>query len=360
MGAGLVAVAVALSLAVQTAGMPAGGAPRRKDRNDRICVIEIYPDTDLERCVDPNVSVDEVGVLHSRCIESKSIKCKLTDGRCGPSVFNFGTQKGGTTSLSTFLHALRQHGAMSVKELHQYDSAETPISADLRHAGFERYMSAFPNCTDCFTSDNTPSYMYCGQALPMIRHDWDDSKFIALLREPVSRAISMYRMLLEKHGSDMVSFDRLVVDHMEDFDQNLSLYGGRLNLWEDCMRIDRKMDNLMAKGVYAEQIEAYLTYFPPRRLLVSDSGHFFNNVTAPCALKAVTQFIGAEVPSPEKLVFPHQNDRHAEVIYSDETVRNAKEFFREKNERLFDFLDYDFGWNDPEFDHRREARYEEV
>ena len=104
-----------------------------------------------------------------------------------------GTQKSGTTALS---HFLSQHPeiAMAPREGHVFDSPDysrdwTPEEIDSRYSRrFERASGE----TVC--GESTPNYLFLPDIPVELRRYNPDLKVIALLRDPVERALSHYTM----------------------------------------------------------------------------------------------------------------------------------------------------------------------
>ncbi len=168
-----------------------------------------------------------------------------------PGFLVIGAQKAGTTALYAYL---RWHPAItgpSWKEVSFFD----------RHwwRGEAWYRGQFPLRTaDRLVGEASPSYLFHPLAPERARSLVPDVKLIALLRNPVDRAYSQYQhevalgreplsfedALAEEEGRTRGEVERLVADPR-----------AFSRAWWD--------HTYAARGRYAEQLERWLTVFPP-------------------------------------------------------------------------------------------------
>jgi Sulfotransferase domain len=175
------------------------------------------------------------------------------------NLFVVGAQKAGTTALS---HFLAQHPAVCLaigKEAHYFDAPDFP-AATLRDTGHREYLeSSFGHWTgQSFLCDATPIYLYLPECLPRISEYNKDARIIVLLRDPVERAYSHYRMMRVR-GIESRGF-------------LMALLLEPLRLWH--ARRDRSFESAirsfsyLARGRYAEQLARVSAFFPPEQILV--------------------------------------------------------------------------------------------
>lgn len=116
-----------------------------------------------------------------------------------PNYICIGVQKGGTTSLKSYLNFHPQI-YMYQKEMHFFDRNLT--LGDLTYEDIETYERSFDTSKQ-IVGEKTPSYNYLRFAIDRIYNYNKNMKLIILLREPISRAYSQYNMCLQKNGSNL-------------------------------------------------------------------------------------------------------------------------------------------------------------
>jgi hypothetical protein len=179
-----------------------------------------------------------------------------------------GAQKGGTTSLNDYLAAHPAVLTAVVKEVQYF------------HRRYEKgpywYRSRFPLVPQGALvrrrtgvrpaiGETSPDYLYDPRA-PARVHAFDPGmKLIAVLRDPVERAFSHWRMEVRR-GTEELSFEDAV-------DREESELAGEL---DRLLRTEGYLDapfrmSYVARGRYAEQLERWLALFPREQLLVLTS-----------------------------------------------------------------------------------------
>ena len=186
-----------------------------------------------------------------------------------------GVQKGGTTTLHGWL---RQHPLLAMsrpKEVHFFDEdahfAAGAPPLDLYHANF-RHVTKPPAA---LRGKSTPSYCWWPGALERIQAYNPGMRLIMLLRCPLLRAWSHYRMTRER-GYET-----------EDFLTGLRLEPERLTSSDPW---DRRRFSYASRGFYAAQIHRARGLFPESQLLVLQSRDLQD---APAAtLERICDFLG--------------------------------------------------------------------
>lgn len=183
-----------------------------------------------------------------------------------------GVQKGGTTSLDQYL---RQHPGIrmaTIKEVHFFDSEEyfAPGKVD-----YDPYHRHFPEAgTGIICGEATPIYSYWADS---VRRIWEYNsaiKLIILLRDPVQRAWSHWKME-SRRGSESMPFSVAIRGESQRARQALPLQ-------------DRVI-SYVDRGFYSEQIRRLRRYFAPEQVLFLKSESFFQNPAG--ELKKVFQFL---------------------------------------------------------------------
>ena len=172
-----------------------------------------------------------------------------------------GTQKGGTTALA---HFLGQHPEICLpagKEAHFFDRPAYPDGADRAEIA-RHYRAKFPGALrGRIVGEATPIYMYL-PFVPSRVHRYNPAmKWILLLREPVARAVSHYRMSRER-GREWLP-------------PGLAFHVERWRLWRARRRLPTVMGrsslrhhSYVDRGFYSAQIERIREWFPPEQVLV--------------------------------------------------------------------------------------------
>ncbi|MEO0688389.1 MAG: sulfotransferase, partial [Cyanobacteria bacterium J06649_11] len=163
-----------------------------------------------------------------------------------PNFLIIGAQKGGTTWLARIL-TKHPDVFMPAREIEFFSKPETMAK------GLDWYEENFKNVLqESAIGEKSPSYIWVNQqSLHEVHrhiHEYSpDIKLIAVLRDPVQRAISHARHYMRgaRIGgkvSPLASLDHLIL--------NSSLSKG-----------------ILSRGHYAEQLEAYYQYFKPEQIL---------------------------------------------------------------------------------------------
>ena len=161
-----------------------------------------------------------------------------------------GVQKAGTTSLDGYL---RQHPQISMarkKEVHFFDKAP-PTGVDALDWAIYNSNFRWPSDLACRVGEATPIYLWWHGALERIWKYNPDIKLIILLRDPVERAWSQYKMDV-RLGRETLNFEHALAREMERSRRSLPLQ-------------DRER-SLLDRGFYAWQVRRALRIFPREQL----------------------------------------------------------------------------------------------
>jgi Sulfotransferase domain len=195
-----------------------------------------------------------------------------------PDFLIIGAQKAGTTSLALYLAAHPCIIPASCKELHFLD----------RHyeKGVQWYRSQFTigrkaRLKACFgggrllSGDATPYYLRDPRA-PMRAHQFlSSARIIIMLRDPVDRAYSQYHHEI-RLGKEWLSFEDAIAA------ENSRIAGEEERLIRDPRYIGENYHHFtyLKRGLYAEQIRAWLEYYPVDQVLIVSSEQMFENPSA--------------------------------------------------------------------------------
>jgi len=197
-----------------------------------------------------------------------------------------GVQKGGTTALFDYLSEMGDVALSRVKETHFFDDDArgwaAPDYTDY-HALFDDPAAAprpRPKEPRRPRGEATPIYLYWPNALERICAYNPAMRLIVLLRDPVERAWSHWRMERAR-GVEAHPFAWCIRE-------------GRMRLFENDVQnrpwgVHREF-SYVERGFYGEQLERLFGLFPPRQVLVLRSESLRDDPAA--TLGAVRAFLG--------------------------------------------------------------------
>jgi hypothetical protein len=169
-----------------------------------------------------------------------------------------GTQKGGTTSLWQYLRDHPQLWMPRTKEAPFFNKAQADDAAELA-AYMDRRFGEAPD--GALLGKATPHYMMGSRRADVeriarrIATAFPDVRLIALLRDPLERAVSHYRMAVRR-GQEERSFDEAIADLLDPG----QLADGRSRATET--------NSYVVQGEYARILRAYHESLPAEQLHV--------------------------------------------------------------------------------------------
>ena len=185
-----------------------------------------------------------------------------------PDFLIIGTQKGGTTSLYSYLSAHRHVSAAVTKEVHYFDFHYGCGDAWYRaHFAPAVWLRARRQ----LTGEASPGYLYNPYTPARVAASLPDAKLIVMLRDPAERAFSHYQMSVRR-GREHLPF----AEALDREAERLSGERRRLGLEAAFARgPSHRNHSYLARGHYAEQLEGWLEHFSRDQLLVLESERFF-------------------------------------------------------------------------------------
>ena len=189
-----------------------------------------------------------------------------------PSFFIMGTQKGGTTSLHTWL---QRHPDVFLpaepQEIHFFDLEEN------YRRGLDWYERLFRGAEGhAAVGQTSPLYMYWDGVAERIARAVPQARLIFLLRNPTERAYSHYWHQV-KRGNESLPFGR-AIEQEPDRLRKGAVYKRRYSY------LDR--------GRYAAQIDRFRALFPPERMLFLKFDELRSERRA--VLRRAADFIGVD------------------------------------------------------------------
>jgi sulfotransferase family protein len=264
---------------------------------------------------------------------------RLTNrARLLPDFLVIGTQRGGTTSLYKYLVQHPNLAHALTKEIRFFDLNY--------QRGMAWYRSRFPSRRhreavrrrrglDLVVGEASPDYLFHPHAPVRVARDLPDVKLIVLLRDPVDRAFSHYWHQF-KRGHEQLSFPEAVAAEPRRLAGELE----KTMADPSYVSYERHHHSYVARGVYADQMAAWMELIPRERFLVERSEDFF--LQPRLVYQRVLEFLGL----PDHDLPEYETFNAFSSGEMDPAVRaGLVEYFRPHNRRLYDYLDRDFGWD---------------
>ena len=260
-----------------------------------------------------------------------------------PDFLIIGTQRGGTTSLYNYLMDRPGVGPASVKELHFFDKKF--------HKGLPWYRAHFPTKLQktlfqyahnqvFVTGEASAYYLFHPHAPKRVAQTLPHVKLIALLRNPIDRAYSQYNFEVEL-GRETLSFE----DALEREEERIAKEKEKILADERYVSFDHSRFSYLARGIYVDQLRAWLDFFPREQFLLLKSEDFYTDPAA--TLVQVSEFLNLPELEPYERERQYKQYNYNNTPYSkmDSTTRKwLVEYFRPHNLRLYEFLGINFGW----------------
>jgi hypothetical protein len=260
--------------------------------------------------------------------------------RALPDFLIIGAQKCGTSSL---YNLLVEHPALLEplrKEVHFFDRnfergpgwyrAHFPLRSHLQEVGRALGVRAL-------TGEGSPYYLFHPRVPGRVAGLVPGAKLIALLRDPVSRAYSHYQHVVRRWPHKPSFAEALAREERE-----LQEEQERMLAHDDYQSRRHMRFSFLARGLYAEQLEAWYAHFPRERLLVLKAEDFFADVRG--TVRQVVDFLGLPTGDwePEKL--EASNVGSYKEPLDPELRARLRVYFAPHNARLYELLGRDFGW----------------
>jgi hypothetical protein len=252
-----------------------------------------------------------------------------------PHFLLIGAQKSGTTSLYYYLSQHAQIVPPFTKEINFFDGGRR-YDADKFEKGEIWYRSHFPLQWSVHASQLTfeasTSYMFNPLVARRIHNLIPDAKLIAILRNPVERAVSHY------FHSKRKGYEALpIMAAFQAEDEKLRPVLAR----KDYKSLIFRENSYKRRSLYYEQLKIYLRYFAMDNILVLKSEDLFNNPAA--TLQRVFHFLGLDTKSCIKNLTPRNVGSNRTQI-DPHIYEYLENYFRPHNHDLYELIGQDLGW----------------
>jgi hypothetical protein len=267
-------------------------------------------------------------------------------GRLLPDFIVFGAAKSGTTSL---YGALVDHPLIEpcvTDDAHFGNTKEVRFFDYNYDRGRDWYRSHFPlersrreyeaeHGRPFLTGEGSPTYISNPWAAARIRKMLPDVKLIAVLRNRVERAYSHFRFSRRAGHEECDSFADAVAREEERLRPELA------RLAADPMYNSLKFGSwsYLARSRYAEQLERWLALFPVDQFLFLKAEDLLADPQR--AYEATYRFLG--LPS-HRAEVGRLNVSPAHDSMPGDVRESLVDYFRPHNERLYELVGVDFGW----------------
>jgi hypothetical protein len=268
-------------------------------------------------------------------------------GRVLPDFIIIGAAKSGTTSL---YGALAEHPFVvpcTTADPHFQNTKEVHFFSSGFQRGEDWYRSHFPlesarrsfeaeHGRPFLTGEASPSYISSFWAPGRIRRLLPDVRLLAVLRNPVDRAYSQFQMSRRQGIEPLESFEEATAAEEERLRSEVA----RLAADPHYNSPDFGRWSYLARSRYAEQLERWLELFPREQFLFLKAEDLLGDHAA--TLDSVHEFLGLPAHHHENPTRLHTGGDYAPM--APDVRSRLLEYFRPHNERLYDLLGIDFGW----------------
>jgi hypothetical protein len=248
-----------------------------------------------------------------------------------PSLLILGAQRSGSTSLFNYLVQHPDVLPPLGKEIHYFDLHY--------QRGLNWYRGRFPYAHrlrgGTLTLDASPYYLLHPLAPERAARLLPGAKLVALLRNPVERALSHYQHEV-RGGRESLPFERAIEQEAE----RLSGEEERLRSDPTYYSFNHHRYSYVRRGRYLEQLRRWVQHFPRSQLLVLQSERLFADPVGVTA--TVHEFLG---------VRPHRLEHYKPFLHGayDRAMpagvrTRLVEYFEPHNRELYDWLGKEFDW----------------
>lgn len=247
-----------------------------------------------------------------------------------PDYLIVGAQRCGTTSLQDLLARHPQVNPPALRKgIHYFDTDY--------NRGSKWYRSHFPlaaNSSATITGEASPYYLFHPAVPARVREVIPEVKIIALLRDPVERAISHHKHEVRRGFETLPLMEALACE-----EERLAGELERLMTDPGYNSYNHQHFSYVGRGLYAEQIERYLELFGSNNVLILEAERLWSDPD-PTA-NEVFAFLQIE---PWHLAeAPHMNATKPGVIPAEIRSSLVAEF-TPTNRRLEEMLGRSFSW----------------
>ncbi|MCF6341209.1 MAG: sulfotransferase domain-containing protein [Bacteroidales bacterium] len=247
-----------------------------------------------------------------------------------PDFIIIGAQKGGTSSLFSYLKQHSQLQLPNKKEIHFFDNHYLK--------GVSWYRSHFPlNIFDNNkTGEASPYYLFHPHAPQRVFQHCPKVKLIVMLRNPTDRAYSHYMMQNKRKFDPLHTFEEAIAAE----ESRLRVETLRLENEPFYNSVHHQRLSYLERGKYYTQLNRWFLYFQTHQFLFIKSEIFFDDPLK--ELQRVYAFLDIKKENPPDLSPQNVNDYEP---MKDKTRGILNEYFADENKKLAGLLGNDFLWD---------------
>lgn len=243
-----------------------------------------------------------------------------------PHFLIIGAQRCGTHSLRRWLGESSEVELPRAKEIHFFDLKF--------ERGLDWYRSRFPARRDAITGEASPYYVFHPLAPRRVSELLPGVRLILLLRDPVDRAVSHY------HHSVAKGLEPLELHEALDREpERLAGEVERIATEPAYKSASHRNFSYQARGLYADQLEVWHSFFPTEQLLVVNSERLFARPGD--EMRRVCRFLGITAIEVDDARAHGRRDYAPTPPEVEERLRDR---FAAPNDRLYQLIGEDYGW----------------
>ena len=253
-----------------------------------------------------------------------------------PDFIIVGAMKCGTSSLYAYL---AQHPRLlpsyERKEIHFFDGG-LDSCIDNYTKGQAWYRAHFPLKktvnTDFKTFEASPLYLFNPLVPKRIFDLAPETKIIVVLRNPTERAISHY-FHEKRKGREKLPIMEAFQEEENRLESIIKNEDYKSNAFMHC--------SYKSRGLYKQQIDRYLNYFPRKQILTLNSEELFNEPNK--SLRKVFEFVGVDT----EFKVSDLKARHVaknKTSVDPEVYTYLNNYFQDHNQALYDLVGESYGW----------------
>lgn len=253
--------------------------------------------------------------------------------RALPDFIIAGTARAGTTSLFQYLSDHPKILPSLRKEIKYFDCHY--------FMGINWYRSHFPYISklkkiEGITGEASPNYLGHPSAMQRIALALPNVKIILILRNPVDRAYSHYHLSI-KAGDENLNFKEAIDQ------ENKRLDGEVEKILADYKYSQGNFikHSYLTRGIYIEQIPVIFKLFKEDNILILRSEDFYEDPGM--IYRQILEFLHLPLWEPQNYKTYKQSDYQKPM--DSELRKQLAEYFRPHNQKLYEFLNRDFKWD---------------
>lgn len=246
----------------------------------------------------------KLGRLHQIARYASGVECSA------PDFLIIGAQKGGTTSLYSYLTQHPNVFPAVRKEVHYFESPASRARGERWYRSFfptEAFLTAKKRRLGTALTGEATTYMPYPQIPRMLHAIHPDARLIFLLRNPAERAFSHYMHVRRSYpGAEPLDFGDDIRREAERIQPDVDAIAR--DEWHD--DVTYRAFSYVRSGMYAEHVKNWIEFFPTDRMYINESERFFERPDK--VLGEICDFLGlppAEFDFAEKLNVGGYDDR---------------------------------------------------